>query len=102
MLFYEYFLTKINTRISLVLKNDIKISATLLHVDPFINLTIGDIETDEISLQNMDLCSVRGFSIRTVEIEKDDSIDRLNDGSRLCLTDISKLNIFIRNEEIKE
>lgn len=87
MLFYEYFLKKLNQKITVVLKNNLRISGDLVNVDPYINLKIKNIQlhSDCIGLNDMEICSIRGYSIRYVVLEKDKLLKKLNEGTRLCL-----------------
>lgn len=69
-----------------------KISGLLINVDPYLNLCLKEVETAEISLQQMKICSVRGLAIKSIELDIDDKLERLNHGSRLCISDLQKIN----------
>lgn len=77
-----------NQNITIVLKNDIRLSGVLVNVDPYLNFKLKDIkvQNDYIGLDDIDLCSIRGYGIRYVVLDKDEDTSTLNEATRLCLT----------------
>ena len=58
MLFFEYFKAKLNERIQIVLKNEMKVSGILTNIDPFLNMRIEDAIFEDLhpGLRNMTVC----------------------------------------------
>lgn len=77
-----------NENITIVLKNDIRLSGVLVNVDPYLNFKLKDIKvlSGHIGLDDIDLCSIRGYGIRYLVLDKDEDTNPLNEATRLCLT----------------
>ncbi|ELA42335.1 uncharacterized protein VICG_00735 [Vittaforma corneae ATCC 50505] len=78
MIFLEYFKRHLSKTVTIVLKNEMKITGILNNVDHFLNLqvTAAKIEHDGMGLQKLDLCSIRGSSVKFVELEKNEDLER--------------------------
>lgn len=87
MLFYNFFASKLNTTIDIVLKNDLEITGTLVSVDPYLNIKL---ESPKVinpqlfpGLVKLKTCSIRGSSIKHALIPFDDATaTSLNAASR--------------------
>ncbi|WUR03012.1 U6 snRNA-associated Sm-like protein LSm2 [Vairimorpha necatrix] len=92
MLFFEYFKTKINSKISIILKNGMNIKGKLISIDPYLNLCLEEIQTSEIPILDMETCSLKGIAIRTIELEKDENLEKISEASRLSISDLQKIS----------
>ncbi|KAF7679726.1 putative U6 snRNA-associated Sm-like protein LSm2 [Astathelohania contejeani] len=87
MIFYEFFKTHINKRIELELKNNIKITGTLISIDPFLNFSLNNIIIDNIDswpgLRGVEGCTIRGSSVKFAYVDENvDLIEPLQMASR--------------------
>lgn len=78
MIFLEYFKRHLNKTVAVILKNEMKISGILRNVDHFLNLQVkaAKVEHSGPGLQELDLCSIRGSSVKFVELEKDEDLEK--------------------------
>lgn len=86
MLFFEYFRKYVNKKITLYLKNELVITGILKSVDPYLNMQIisPEVSPDCPGLGKISKCSVRGSSIKTVDLEKDIELEaRVTDATYL-------------------
>ncbi|RVD92896.1 U6 snRNA-associated Sm LSm2 [Tubulinosema ratisbonensis] len=81
MLFYSFFKDNLDSKIEVILKNNTKITGILKSVDQYLNFILSEVITDIPYIPNLELCSIRGSSVRTVKIDNFDS-DKLNDATR--------------------
>ena len=77
MIFYEFLKFHLNKRIDVALKNGMKIAGDLKSVDPFLNIKLSNVglEPKIVGLKGMDICSVRGSSIKWIDLEKNSLLD---------------------------
>jgi U6 snRNA-associated Sm-like protein LSm2 len=72
MLFYSFFKTLVGKTVVVELKNDVSVSGTLLSVDPFLNLKLGDIAVADVErhpyLLSVKDVFIRGSVIRYVSL----------------------------------
>ncbi|KAH9410752.1 putative LSM domain-containing protein [Ordospora pajunii] len=86
MLFYEFLQSNIRNRIIVVLKNGVSISGELSNVDPYMNLSLQEVNAagECPGLSGVHTCSIRGSSVKYVMMKKNDKLlEALNSGSRL-------------------
>lgn len=84
MIFFEYLKTQLNKEVNVSLKNSMVLKGTLMNVDHFLNIqllrTVPEEETP--GLGKMFSCSVRGSSIKYIDLEKDKVLeDRVTDST---------------------
>ncbi|KAM0688588.1 U6 snRNA-associated Sm-like protein LSm2 [Conglomerata obtusa] len=76
MLFYNFFVTKLNGTVKVVLKNELEIEGVLISVDAFLNMKLEKIRVINLQkfpgLDGVTLCSVRGSSIKIAEVKYDE------------------------------
>lgn len=78
MIFLEFLKTHIGKSIRISLKGELVLQGRLVSVDPFINLKIVDciVESNNSLVKEMKVCSIRGSSIKWIDIEKNIEVDR--------------------------
>lgn len=86
MIFFEYFKKYLNKQIKVTLKNDLQLVGILKNVDHFLNMQIDDTvpTASTPGLGESFLCSIRGSSIKFVDLEKNyDLENRITDATYL-------------------
>ena len=86
MLFYEFLQTNLKSRMLVVLKNGVSISGELCSVDPYMNLSLQEVNVagDYPGLNGIHTCSIRGSSVKYLMMKRNERLlEALNSGSRL-------------------
>jgi U6 snRNA-associated Sm-like protein LSm2 len=86
MLFFEYFKKYLNKKIKITLKNEMIVSGILKNIDHFLNIQLLDTQFDSPvpALGDSFLCSIRGSSIKYVNLDKNEELEkRITDGTYL-------------------
>lgn len=86
MIFFEYFKKYLNKKVKVTLKNELKLVGILKNVDHFLNMQLVDTmpEVATPGLGKSFLCSVRGSSIKYVDLQKNEDLEsRITDATYL-------------------
>lgn len=77
MIFFEYFKKYLNKKVKITLKNDLCLTGILKNVDHFLNMQLQDTipAIDNPGLGKSFLCSVRGSSVKYVDLERDEDLE---------------------------
>jgi U6 snRNA-associated Sm-like protein LSm2 len=77
MIFYEFLRTHLGNKIEVSLKNGMNLSGILNSIDPFLNIKLTNTKFEEQNpaIQEMDICSVRGSSIKWMDLQKNPKVD---------------------------
>ena len=77
MIFSEYFKKYLNRKIKITLKNDLCLVGILKNIDHFLNMQLANTEPvlETHGLGSSFLCSVRGSSVKYVDLEKDKELE---------------------------
>lgn len=83
MIFLEYFRRHLNRAITVRLKNEMLVVGVLRNVDHFLNLQMTDAEVKYAEgaqacgpLQTLEVCSIRGSSVKYVDLQGDAELER--------------------------
>lgn len=87
MIFLEYFKRHLGKATRVILKNEMVITGTLKNVDHFLNLQLRRAKGEYPGLGKMELCSIRGSSVKYIELERNEELEkRVTDATILKFT----------------